>query len=94
MGTKQHTTFCALCAKTTNHVTVYQKADDGGQLIATVRCAEHSGDAARHYFPEAPAIASSRDGSCTGSGTGRTTADSNFLEAQRRIGVSTNRNDP
>ena len=46
MGTKQHTTFCALCAKTTNHVTVYQKADDGGQLIATVRCAEHSGDAA------------------------------------------------
>lgn len=46
MGTKQHTTFCALCAKSTNHVTVYQKADDGGQLIATVRCAEHSGEAA------------------------------------------------
>lgn len=44
MGTKQHTTFCALCAKATNHVTVYQKTDDGGQLIATVRCAEHSGE--------------------------------------------------
>jgi hypothetical protein len=46
MGTKQHTTFCALCAKATNHVTVSQKADDGGQLIATVRCAEHPGDVA------------------------------------------------
>lgn len=46
MGIKQHKTFCVLCAKTTNHVTVYQKADDGSQLIATVRCAEHSGEAA------------------------------------------------
>ena len=41
MGTKQHKTFCTACAKTTNHVTVYQKADDDGQLVATVWCAEH-----------------------------------------------------
>ena len=41
MGTKQHKTFCPACGKTTNHVTVYQKADDGGQLVATVWCAEH-----------------------------------------------------
>jgi hypothetical protein len=42
MGTKQHKTYCAACGKTTNHVTVYQKADDGGRLIATVQCFEHS----------------------------------------------------
>ena len=42
MGTKQHKTFCPACGKTTNHVTAYQKADDGGPLVATVRCAEHS----------------------------------------------------
>lgn len=42
MGTKQHTTFCVSCGKTTNHVTRYQKDDGGGQLIATVRCAEHT----------------------------------------------------
>jgi ribosomal protein L44E len=42
MGTKQHKTFCPACGKTTNHVTNYQKADDGGPLVATVRCAEHS----------------------------------------------------
>lgn len=41
MGTKQHKTFCPSCGKTTNHVTRYQK-DDGGPLVATVRCAEHS----------------------------------------------------
>jgi hypothetical protein len=46
MGTKQHKTFCAACAKTTNRVTVYQKADDGGMLVATVRCAEHSDELA------------------------------------------------
>jgi hypothetical protein len=46
MGTKQHKTFCGACAKTTNHVTVYQKADDDGQLVATVRCAEHSDEPA------------------------------------------------
>jgi len=44
MGTKQHQSFCASCAKTTNHVTRYQKADDGGQLSATVQCFEHSED--------------------------------------------------
>lgn len=42
MGTKQHKTFCAACVKTTNHVTIYQKADDGSQLVATVQCLEHS----------------------------------------------------
>jgi hypothetical protein len=42
MGTKQHKAFCAACAKTTNHVTVYEKADDGGPLVALVRCVEHS----------------------------------------------------
>ena len=42
MGTKQHKTFCAACGKTTNHVTVYQKDDDGGPLLATVQCFEHS----------------------------------------------------
>jgi len=42
MGTKQHKTFCAACGKTTNHVTVYQKTDDGGALVATVQCFEHS----------------------------------------------------
>lgn len=41
MGTKQHKTFCPSCGKTTNHVTRYQKDDDGGPLIATVKCAEH-----------------------------------------------------
>ena len=46
MGTKQHTTFCASCGKSTNHVTRYQKDDGGGSLIATVQCAEHT-DAAR-----------------------------------------------
>lgn len=38
------------------------------------------------------ALASSRSGA--GSGTGRTTSGSNLLEAQRRMGVSTKRNDP
>jgi len=42
MGTKQHKTFCAACGKTTNHVTAYQKDDDGGPLVATVQCFEHS----------------------------------------------------
>lgn len=42
MGTKQHKTFCAACGKTTTHVTVYQKTDDGGPLVATVQCFEHS----------------------------------------------------
>lgn len=42
MGTKQHKTFCPSCGKTTNHVTRYQKDDDGGPLIANVRCAEHT----------------------------------------------------
>jgi ribosomal protein L44E len=46
MGTKQHKTFCPRCGKTTNHMTQYQKDDDGGSLIATVRCAEHSEAAA------------------------------------------------
>jgi hypothetical protein len=46
MGTKQHEAFCGACAKTTNHVTLHQKADDGGQLVATVRCAEHSDEPA------------------------------------------------
>ena len=48
MGTKQHQSFCASCAKTTNHVTRYQKADDGGPLIATVQCFEHSEKPARN----------------------------------------------
>lgn len=42
MGTKQHKTYCAACGKTTNHVTVYQKAADGRLLVATVQCFEHS----------------------------------------------------
>lgn len=42
MGTKQHTDFCPSCGKTTNHVTRYKKDDGGGQLRATVQCAEHS----------------------------------------------------
>jgi hypothetical protein len=41
MGTKQHSTFCQSCGKTTNHITLYQKDDDGGPLIATVQCFEH-----------------------------------------------------
>lgn len=46
MGTKQHKSFCPSCGKTTNHVTRYQKADGGGFLTATVRCAEHTDAAA------------------------------------------------
>ena len=41
MGTKQHKAFCAACARTTNHVTVYEKPD-GGALVATVTCVEHT----------------------------------------------------
>ena len=46
MGTKQHKDFCAACAKTTNHVTLYEKTADGDSLVATVRCAEHSDELA------------------------------------------------
>jgi hypothetical protein len=42
MGTKQHQSFCAACGRTTIHVTVYQKGDAGGPLVATVQCFEHS----------------------------------------------------
>lgn len=41
MGTKQHSTFCPSCGKTTKHVTRYHK-DDGGPLFAIVRCVEHT----------------------------------------------------
>ena len=46
MGTKQHKDFCAACAKTTNHVTLYEKTDDGTSLVATVRCADHTDELA------------------------------------------------
>jgi uncharacterized radical SAM superfamily Fe-S cluster-containing enzyme len=46
MGTKQHHAFCPECGRVTNHVTVYEKSDGGGSLIARVRCAEHSEKAA------------------------------------------------
>lgn len=42
MGTKQHQSFCAFCAKITNHVTRYQKSDAGGTLVASVQCFEHA----------------------------------------------------
>ena len=38
---KQHKAFCTSCGKVTNHVTHYEKSD-GGQLVATVHCAEHA----------------------------------------------------
>jgi hypothetical protein len=43
---KQHKAFCTACGKTTNHVTLFQKADGGG-LLATVHCVEHSDEPAR-----------------------------------------------
>ena len=46
MGMKQHHDFCHECGKLTNHVTVYEKADRGGSLIAKVQCAEHMDKAA------------------------------------------------
>ncbi|MCO4262531.1 hypothetical protein NG697_06255 [Pseudarthrobacter sp. MDT3-26] len=45
MQTKQHACFCDHCGRITNHVTHYVKADGGGQLIATVQCAEHAEEA-------------------------------------------------
>lgn len=42
MGTKQHKAFCADCGKTTNHVTIYNKSKNGGALVASVQCIEHS----------------------------------------------------
>jgi hypothetical protein len=41
MATKQQKAFCEECSTTTNHVTSYGRAAMG-DLIATVRCAEHS----------------------------------------------------
>jgi hypothetical protein len=43
---KQHKAFCTACGKTTNHVTLFQKADGGGLLVATVHCVEHSDEPA------------------------------------------------
>lgn len=40
MGTKQQKHFCATCNTITNHVTSYK--DDGGGLVALVRCSDHS----------------------------------------------------
>lgn len=34
--------FCDHCGRITKHVTHYENADGGGQLVATVRCVEHS----------------------------------------------------
>ncbi|UVJ38732.1 hypothetical protein [Arthrobacter sp. CJ23] len=41
MGTKFHHTFCDKCGIATRHITTYSK-QDCGQLVATVRCSEHS----------------------------------------------------
>ena len=46
MGMKQHHDFCHECGKLTHHVTVYEKADGGTSLVATVRCVEHMEKAA------------------------------------------------
>jgi hypothetical protein len=40
MGTKQHKHYCGTCNAITNHVTSY--SDDGGRLVASVRCNDHS----------------------------------------------------